>query len=425
MVITCLILALAGARGEGLPPADLAALLRETLEGSPEIAAARGRLSAAGTIPSQMETPPDPIADLSYTNMGLGRSNLGESEDAALTVSWSQEVPFPGKLRLAGDAARRDIDIARRRLEGTQLDVLARVKESFAELYHSDRTSEILKESRLLLSSFLDTARARYETGEGLLQNVLKAQTEISRLDAELQGYLEERRIAQARLNTLAGRTDIVPLGPALSLPDMVASPDTESLERDALARSPGILEAEAAVRREEAVLDLARRNLKPDFIWGAAYAYRGDIDPMITGSIGFRLPLYQERRQAQAIVMSGRNLEAARKDLEAKRLMVIAQVREWAARVDRTEALERLYTEAILPQARSSLESAAASYGVGRVDFLTLISDFTALLGYERDYVTQHHDRFLALAALERLTARRLIDAGPGAPSPEEVSNE
>jgi outer membrane protein TolC len=423
MFTSYLILSLAAAAAEGAPPADLASILRDAEAGNPEIAAARGRLAAAGTLPSQMEAPPDPVAGVSYSNVGYAGPTLGDDGDSMLTLSWSQEVPYPGKLRLAGEAARREMEMSRSRLEQVRLDVLARVKEAFAELYHSDSTSRILMENRLMLASFLDTARVRYETGEGLLQNVLKAQTEISKLDAELARYTEQRRVAEARLSTLTGRSEVIPLGPVLDLPEMTASPDPALLEKDALSRSPEILEARAAVARDEARLDLARRQLKPDFIWGAAYAYRGDIDPQITGAVGVRLPLYRERKQAQMIAMAEGLLEAARKDLEAKRLVVVAQVRELAARLARTETLETLYTEAIIPQAHSSLDSAAASYGVGRVDFLTLISDFGTVLGYERDYVTQHRERFLALAALERLTARALIDAGPGAPSPEEAS--
>ncbi len=414
--------------GADLPPADLAALLREAEANSPEIAAAAGRRAAAGAVPSQVEAPPDPVAGVSYTNAGLTESTLGEDDDTMLSLSWSQEVLHPGKLRLAGDAARRDVEVAQRRLDGVRLDVAARVKGAFAELYHADRSARVLHDSRELLATFLQTARVRYETGEGLLQNVLKAQTEIAKLDVELAKLVEERQTAQARLNALAGRTQDAPIGPALALPRTVPSIDTEALVADALVRSPEVLEKEASVRREEAGLDLARRLGRPDFLWGAAFSYRGDLDPEIGGSFGVRLPLYQKRKQAQGVVQSSHRLDSSRQEAAASRLRIAAEVRSLAARAARAFALETLYTDGVLPQAHSALESAAAAYGVGRVDFLTLLSDFGAVLTYEIDLVTQRHERVLALAALERLTARELVFAaapGPVAGAPVEGGHD
>ena len=422
MFTTLMVLALAAPAGGAAAP-DLGALLLLADSNNPGIAAARSRLLADATIPSQLETMPDPVADISYTNVGYREPTLGDDGDAMLTVSWTQEVPYPGKLQLAGEASRRGLEMSRQRLEQIRLDIAARVKMAYGELYHSDRVSQILRENRELLASFLQTARVRYETGEGLLQNVLKAQTEIVRLDAELEDFAEERRVAEARLAALTGQTTPSPLAPALDLPGMTETIDTASLESDALARSPQILESEAAIQREETLHDLARRQLKPDLIWGAAYTNRGDIDPAFTGSFGMRLPLFRERKQTQMIAMTAHQVDAAKQDLAGKRLSIASEVRELSARVIRTTSLEKFYQEAILPQARSSLDSAAAAYGVGRVDFLTLLSDFTALLGYERDYVTQHHERFLALAGLERLTARTLIDTGSDTRTPREVA--
>jgi outer membrane protein TolC len=426
MFITWLVLSLAASTAAvGLPPADLGALLREAEAKNPEIAAARSRLSAAATVPSQMEAPPDPVAGVSYTNAGFIEPSLGDDPDAMLTLSWSQEVPYPGKLRLAGEAARREIDMSGRRLDQIRLDLLARVKESFADLYRIDRTSSILRESRELLISFMESARARYETGEGLLQNVLKAQTEIAKLDVELEKLAQERLSAVAALNALAGREGNEALGPALTLPESVAAVDAAALEEEALSHSPEILEADAAVRRDEARLDLARRQLKPDLMWGAAYTNRGDLDPMVMGAFGLRLPVYRQRKQAQGIIQAAHQLEAARLDVSAVRLKVVAQARDLLARVSRAEALARLYDEAVIPQARSSLESAAAAYGVGRVDFLTLMSDFATLLGYEVDYEAQRSERVSALSGLERLTGGSLIEQEAGKTPAREESHE
>lgn len=424
MFTTLMMITLAAAAG-GTPAADLGALLVQAEANNPEIAAAQNLKSAAETVPSQVQTLPDPVASVSYANESFNDFTLGESPDSLLTFTWTQEVPYPGKLRLAGDAARREVEMSQWRLGFIRLAVTSRVKEAYAGLYRIDRTISILTDSRKLLTSFLDTARVRYETGEGLLQNVLKAQTEIAKLDVELEKLAQERVSTQAILNTLVGRDRDEPLGPALTLPEAVTAIQPSALEEEALNHSPEILEMEAAARRDEARLQLAQRQLKPDLMWGAAYTNRGDLDPMVMGMFGVRLPLYRERKQAQGIVQATYQLEAARQNVLAVRLKVSAEVRDLAAQVNRAEALARLYVEGVIPQARSSLESAAASYGVGRVDFLTLLNDFTTLLNYEIDYEVQRAERVAALASLERLTARSLVAPDGSRFSTEEVPHE
>ena len=150
----------------GETPVDLGALLSEAEASSPEILASRARLLAAGHIPSQMESPPDPLASVAYTNETFTDLTLGSSPDANLAFYWSQEVPYPGKLRLAGDVARAEIDATALRLDGLRLRVRAEVKSAYAELFRLDRTSEILGESRKLLESFRSTTRARSHAGQ-------------------------------------------------------------------------------------------------------------------------------------------------------------------------------------------------------------------------------------------------------------------
>ncbi len=395
------------------PPLDLAALLRAAEAHNPDLAAASSRKAAAEAVPSQMEAYPDPLASVSYTNETFTDFTLGETPDSLLTFSWTQEVPYPGKRRLAADAARSEAEISSQRLDLARLAVASGIKQAYAGLYRIDRTTVILTESRSLLTSFLETARARYEIGEGLLQNVLKAHTEISKLDVELAKLAQERLSICAALNALIGGDREEPLGPALVLPETAASIDLPALEQEALSHSPEILAAEAAAQRDETLNGRALRQSRPDLMWGAAYTNRGDLDPMVMGMIGLRLPLYSDRKQAQGIVQATHDLEATKQELLSMRLRILAEVRDLAARAARAQVIERLYAEGVIAQARSALESAAASYGVGRVDFLTLLTDFTTLLEYEIDYEVQRADRVSVLAALERLTARVLVHPG------------
>src|ERR1700682_2059478 len=85
-------------------------LVSEVLERNPEIQAARSRFEAATKRPAQIGTLPEPTA--SYTNFGVGHpfSGLNGSNFAYQGFGVSQDIPFPGKLALASEQAKREAE---------------------------------------------------------------------------------------------------------------------------------------------------------------------------------------------------------------------------------------------------------------------------------------------------------------------------
>lgn len=405
-------LALAPSPAQEPPPLDLAVLLERAERSNPEILAARARLQASEHVPSQMEAFPDPEATVAYTNESLTAFTLGDAPGSELTFGWAQEVPYPGKRGLAADVARGDIEVLASTLDAARWRVRAGVKAAYADLLRVARTASILEESRNLLLAFQDTARARYESGEGILENILRAQTEVAKLDADLAMLVQERRSLEAALLALVGEAADAPLGPAVAVP-RTESPGGAEVETVALDRSPAIRALRAAALREQKRVDLARRNLKPDFVWSAAYTNRADLDPMVMGMFGLRLPIYRNKKQAEAVAQARLDLEASQREVEAGELAVLSEIRDLLAQAGRADVLLRLYGESILPQARSALDAAAGSYGAGRAEFITLIDDFLTVLTYDVNVETQRADKLKALAAAERLVGTDLVLPG------------
>lgn len=397
---------------------DLAGLLARADASNPEILAAQARVEGLKHVPSQVEAYPDPTTSVAYTNETLTEFTLGSLDMSNLTFYWTQEVPYPGKRGLAGDVARSEIDVAGQTVEVIRLRVRAAVKDAYAELYRIDRTASIIEESRALLQSFRDAAKVRQETGQGILENVLKAQTELTQVDIELAGLAQERRSAVAALNALLGSPDNAPLGTVTTAPSG-ETPDPAVAEKAALDRSPELGALRAATRRDETRVSAAKKNLKPDFMWGAGYAYRGSLDPMVMGMFGMRLPVYRNRKQKEAVVQSQYDLTATQRDLDSREFTLLAEVRDLLARADRASEQMRLIREGTLPLARSTLDSASAAYSAGRAEFVTLIEDFRAFLGFEKDFEMQHAEKIRALAALEPLTGTEYVLPGGIAGAP------
>ena len=77
------------------------------------------------------------------------------------------------------------------------------------------------------------------------------------------------------------------------------------------------------------------------------------------------------------------------------------ARLADLHAMAEASSRLVRLYGEALIPQARLTLESSRASYSVGRVDFLTTLTAFTALLEYRLRYAEETGNLVRALAEI------------------------
>ena len=396
---------------------DLPTLLAEAERANPEILASRARALAASRRPRQAAALPDPLLSVSYTNDGVDDFTLGSSTDTVLALSWEQEMPGRGKRQLATGLALAEGTIAEREAEAVRRRVLSEVKTAWATLYRLDRTGTIVVEARKLLDTFLQAARARYESGEGDLEGVLKAQTGLTRLDAELAVVDGERRAVSARLEGLLGRDDA-------SLEDMPVSAPLEAPEIDAAAlRSAaeegsaelGRLVAQAA--RGERRVEQAQGALRADWRWEASYQNRGGLDPMVMGLVGVRLPLWKNRKQQEAIEEARWDLDAARNDAAAARARLLAEVRALAARAGQARLRRRLLEEGVLPQARGALDAASAAYSTGRTPFLTLLDDFLAVLLAERDVETQREDEVTAVARLEAITGETLLRQGAAPP--------
>ncbi len=297
-------------------------------------------------------------------------------------------------------------------LERARLEVASAVKGAYADLYRLDRAAAFLDETRLALNTLVESARRRYEVGEGNQESVLKAQTEILRLEAEMARVSGDRKGVEARLNATLGRTEDASIGPAMTLPGGNLPEDSKALEEAAIATSPSVAGLQAAARRAESRTHLARLDLKPDFIWSGSYMNRDGLDPMVMGMIGLRLPLYRGKKQAQALLAAESEAIAARQDLADLQLRTRARVRELTARFERADRLIALYGQGVVPQASSALESARTAYAVGRLAFLDLLNDQIVVLEARIALATEESERMQAVAALEPLLARELIQA-------------
>jgi len=384
-------------------------LVREAVERNPEIQAAKSAVRAKQAMISPAKTLPDPM--VTFQTMGdpwpLGLQTGDPS--SARTVGIQQEIPFPGKLSLKAKIAEKEAEAESWNYEQTRRRVIADLKQAYYDLYYTCRALETVHKDKGLLEKFEHITQAKYRVGQGLQQDVLKAQVEISKLTDRLI-VLERRRGATAAvINSLLNRPPETELG----TPEEVQKADflysLEELYRMAKDTYPLLKIQELEIDRSHYAVDLAKKGFYPDFSLAFTYSNREAMPEMYAYMVGATVPLYFWCKQRSEVLGAESGLLSVQQQRNGTVAMLYSRLKEGFLAATASEELIRLYTKGIIPQARLSLESAVAGYQVGKVDFLTLVDNLVTLLEYELKYYEVLTDYQKALAQLEPLVGIEL----------------
>src|SRR5713226_5252547 len=143
---------------------SLADLLQEAEKNNPQIEAARQGWQVAKQVPTQVSTLPDPQFTLQHLSVGSPRPFAGytNSDFAYIGFGVTQEIPYPGKLRLRGEIAKREADVSQQQVESVRRAVLTQVKAFYFQLAYLGKTLAILESDGELLRQVEQAADARY-----------------------------------------------------------------------------------------------------------------------------------------------------------------------------------------------------------------------------------------------------------------------
>jgi len=383
---------------------ELGRLRAYALANNPEIKAAEQRWRAAQARPSQEGSLPDPMVNTGYHNEGFDRFRQGSSDFSWLRLGAEQEVPFPGKLSLKETTAAREADREGAMYRATVLGVSTRLRVAYNEYFFAHESLQIVAKNKALLEQLAAAAAARYRVGEGLQQDVARAQVEVSILLGRLTSLEQARQSAAAMLNAVLNLPPMAPLGPPAPVERVPFSYSLDDLERLVRERSPLLSAAQSGVERAESNLSLARRQYYPDFVLRADYFNKARLVPEWEVGAGIRVPLYFWRKQAFGVQEAAAGLSEARATKQSTSQDVLARVKSLYAQVTSAGRLVDLYGATVVPQAEISLHSALSGYQVGQVDFVSLLNSFTVLNEYELRYYEELTNFDKAVAQVEEV---------------------
>jgi len=390
-------------------PLMLEQAVATALKGNPNLAAIKARADALAAIPDQRGTLPDPKMSVKMINLPLDSLSFTQEGMTQLQIGFSQGLPFPGKLRLRKEVAQAVADAAGFDVAELRLRLARDVKMVWWNLFYLDRALEIVDSNQTLLRQFVEVAESKYSVGQGLQQDVLLAQVELSKL-LDRQIHLEgQRRNEVIRLNTLLDYPATAPVVlPTEVSEDFQPLRDEMQLMTRAIAISPLLAMREQQVEAAKLRVALARKDYYPDFNLGAAYGLRNGNNP--NGSarddfasimLSMNLPLYTGTKQDRAV--DQRNSERLRQRyvLEDEHNQVAAAIGLALSDYRRGEEKVTLFKTGIIPQASQAVASMLAGYQVNKVDFLNVVRSQITLYNYQILYWKAFGEANQALARL------------------------
>jgi outer membrane protein, heavy metal efflux system len=392
-------------------------LLTEAEKNNPQIEAARQGWQAAKQIPSQVSTLPDPQFTLQQVDVGSPRPFAGytNSDFSYVGVGVSQDLPYPGKLRLKGEMAKRDADVTQQQYESVRRSVLAGVKSVYFQLAYLSNTLAILESDGQLLQQVEKAADSRYRSGVGNQQDLLQAQLEQTKLLREITMHHLEVAKAQAQIKQLLNRPQSSPDIEPAELPETELPYSFDELLAATKAQNPEISGAQEMVEKQKLQIDLAHKDFYPDFnvqyMWQRTDPAQFRAYYML--SVGVRVPIYRSRKQRPELAEAEADLKQARSEEESQTQQVAFELRTEFDTAQKTSELLTIYRDGLLPQTRVEFQSGLAAYQNNRQDFQALLASFLDVLHLDEEYWQNVADRETALARLEELTGLSLREEG------------
>jgi outer membrane protein TolC len=386
----------------------LAKLLEEADVNNPQILAARHAWRAATQVASQVSTLPDPQVVVQQFSVGSPRPFAGfsNSDFAYIGVGVSQDLPYPGKLRLRGEVADREAASARERVEVVRRAIREQLKATYFQFAYLQRTLTILERNGKVLEQIEKIAEARYRVGQGNQQDVLKAQLQRTKLLREVAMRHQEVGQLQARLKQILNRPPDSPDLAAEELTETSLPYTADELLARVRAQNPEVRGQQEMVRRQGLQVELAHKDFYPDF--NLQYMWQHNAEQfrdyyMLT--FGVRIPIHRRRKQEPELAQAVEELNRSRRQYEAQVQQAYFDVRDQLVTAETAAQLLKIYRDGLIPQATATFQAGLAAYQSNREDFETLLGSFLDVLNFDLDYWRTLADHETALAQIEKLT--------------------
>jgi len=384
-------------------------LVSQALRHHPSLIAAQQKIIRLEAKVPQAEALPDPKARVSAGR--LAETAAGRV-DAIAGVE--QQIPFPGKRKAMATTTQKEADAAKAELENLKLRLAERVRFAYWDYYLAWQTQRISRENKEVLKTIREVVDARVKANQGTQADLLRATTEISKVDQQLILSRQQTATAKATLNSLLNRPATASL-PAPKRSSVPSSSSLNSLIARAESSHPSVRAVQARLNAFQSRLRSAKLDAYPDFLVGAQHSWvsnsglagsaNGRDQTMLT--LGVTIPLWQEPRKARI-----REANAGIAEMQASVSNSRAELRQRVAdawfRAKSSREMITLFDQRLIPDAKQAQELSLQSYTTGTQSFVDVLDTWRLLLQFQLQQEGNRANLGKASASLKSAAAIR-----------------
>jgi cobalt-zinc-cadmium efflux system outer membrane protein len=391
-------------------PTSLASLVAEAQTKNAQVSSAEHAWRASTYLAQQATTLPDPQLTVQDFSVGspLPWAGFSNSDFANVAIGASQDLPYPGKLKLRGVAAEREAESQKAQIEVVRNNIVDQVKSAYLRLAYLHQTINLLDRNSKVLDTLIQTEVSRYSVGQGSQAGILRAQLEHTKLLRETTMHEQEMGQLEATLKSLLHRSqDSADIVPELLQP--TSRPPLQQETMSLVASQNSTLMADrATVVQQDARLQLAKRGTKPDFTVGYMFQQTGlSFRDYYVATFNVRFP--RKKRVDAEIAEAAEMLERSRADADGDQQQQLAEAQKETIATQSSAELMKEYQQGLIPQAESVFQAELTAYQSNREQISAVLTALMDRIAFEHDYQQALLDHEMALARLETLTGAAL----------------
>ncbi|MBE7215000.1 TolC family protein [Shewanella benthica] len=362
---------------------------------------------AAGTLP-------DPKINIGLANMPLDTFDFGQEGMTQFKVGVSQMFPRGDSLALRQQQLELIASQYPFQREDRKAKVVVTSGQLWLDVYKAQESIALIESNRSLFEQLSDIAQASYSTalGKSRLQDIVRAQLEVTRIDDRLNVLEQELDTDTQRLSQWTSHYFVdefsndtqldngeevkmaTPL-PAIKLlyPELYIGRQVQPQTLfEYFSHHPSVNAIEKIIQASSKGIELSKQKFKPEWGVNAGYGYRAD-DPMgneradlFTVGVSFDLPLFTSDKQDREVQAAVSHAESV-KTLKWLRLReMMAAFGAAKAQLLRLEQRQHRYRSELLPQMKDQSDASLSAYTNDDGDFAEVVRALIAELNAQLD---------------------------------------
>jgi outer membrane protein TolC len=358
-------------------------LIDETLTGNQQLISAAAQAQRYNIRIPLVDNLTDPFLAFYYLDFPIANISGGFTErENQEKVGPAQKVNVKsvrGKILTGRDMVENQALWYEYLSEDLILQLTGQVRENFYRLYFLDRIIAVTEQSLVTLDGLIDSSSAGYSVGTLRQKDVLRAQIERYKLQAELIRLQQQRLEAENQLNYLAARPLGQPLKPHINME--LTHEGLPELKHSDIDLISGLYQKRPLIKAYQA-------------LGGRFKAMRGMVQMYFNREV---------QTEAMYEADSGyRSIRAKGADFYNS---TVANLKTTAADLKKSSELANLYGRVIVSQSRQSFEAGLADFSSGQESFSAVLNALLDLNRYQTLYFQSLADYMTDMARLEQLS--------------------